>query len=160
MSEGRAPLCRERGESSPLPTSVTSQPPMTGFVPPTDSGSAAAHQPGTLRNASHWQEEQPRRTALLAGRVSVAGGQQARSSSSRPSPHLLFHPLSCCRADEDNESSSSEDEDDDRRCLSDELLGKVCSIEAEEDPARWYLALVGVHRLPLDEGGRSSPAGF
>lgn len=48
------------------------------------------------------------------------------------------------RADEENESSSSEDEEDDRRRLSDELLGKVCSIETEEDPVRWYLALVGV----------------
>ncbi|XP_029688839.1 AT-rich interactive domain-containing protein 4A [Takifugu rubripes] len=45
-------------------------------------------------------------------------------------------------ADEENESSSSDDEDDDRRRLNDELLGKVCSIEAEEDPVCWYLALV------------------
>ncbi|TNM95695.1 hypothetical protein fugu_016778 [Takifugu bimaculatus] len=44
-------------------------------------------------------------------------------------------------ADEENESSSSDDEDDDRRRLNDELLGKVCSIEAEEDPVCWYLAL-------------------
>lgn len=51
----------------------------------------------------------------------------------------------CYRADEENESSSSEDEDDDRRRLSDELLGKVCSIENEEDPVSWYLALVSTH---------------
>uniref|UniRef100_A0A7N5ZQ58 ARID domain-containing protein n=1 Tax=Anabas testudineus TaxID=64144 RepID=A0A7N5ZQ58_ANATE len=36
-------------------------------------------------------------------------------------------------ADEENESSSSEDEEDDRRRLNDELLGKVCSIESEEE---------------------------
>ncbi|XP_028994739.1 AT-rich interactive domain-containing protein 4A isoform X2 [Betta splendens] len=45
-------------------------------------------------------------------------------------------------ADEENESSSSEDEEDDRRRLNDELLGKVCSIESEEEPNNWYLALV------------------
>ncbi|XP_069391307.1 AT-rich interactive domain-containing protein 4A isoform X3 [Paralichthys olivaceus] len=45
-------------------------------------------------------------------------------------------------ADEENESSSSEDEEDDRRRLNDELLGKVCSIENEEEPSSWYLALV------------------
>ncbi|XP_059210011.1 LOW QUALITY PROTEIN: AT-rich interactive domain-containing protein 4A [Centropristis striata] len=45
-------------------------------------------------------------------------------------------------ADEENESSSSEDEEDDRRRLNDELLGKVCSIEDEEEPSSWYLALV------------------
>uniref|UniRef100_A0A7N6AQ65 ARID domain-containing protein n=1 Tax=Anabas testudineus TaxID=64144 RepID=A0A7N6AQ65_ANATE len=45
-------------------------------------------------------------------------------------------------ADEENESSSSEDEEDDRRRLNDELLGKVCSIESEEEPSNWYLALV------------------
>lgn len=51
------------------------------------------------------------------------------------------------RADEENESSSSDDEDDDRRRLNDELLGKVCSIEAEEDPVCWYLALVRCHQV-------------
>lgn len=51
------------------------------------------------------------------------------------------------RADEENESSSSDDEDDDRRRLNDELLGKVCSIEAEEDPVCWYLALVCCHQV-------------
>ncbi|XP_035024385.2 AT-rich interactive domain-containing protein 4A isoform X2 [Hippoglossus stenolepis] len=45
-------------------------------------------------------------------------------------------------ADEENESSSSEDEEDDKRRLNDELLGKVCSIENEEEPSSWYLALV------------------
>lgn len=45
-------------------------------------------------------------------------------------------------ADEENESSSSEDEEEDRRRLNDELLGKVCSIENEEEPCSWYLALV------------------
>ncbi|XP_023254647.1 AT-rich interactive domain-containing protein 4A-like, partial [Seriola lalandi dorsalis] len=45
-------------------------------------------------------------------------------------------------ADEENESSSSEDEEEDRRRLNDELLGKVCSIEDEEEPSSWYLALV------------------
>uniref|UniRef100_H3CA73 AT-rich interactive domain 4A n=1 Tax=Tetraodon nigroviridis TaxID=99883 RepID=H3CA73_TETNG len=45
-------------------------------------------------------------------------------------------------ADEENESSSSDEEEDDRRRLPDELLGKVCSVEAEEDPVCWYLALV------------------
>ncbi|XP_067469529.1 AT-rich interactive domain-containing protein 4A isoform X1 [Thunnus thynnus] len=45
-------------------------------------------------------------------------------------------------ADEENESSSSEDEEEDRRRLNDELLGKVCSIESDEDPSNWYLALV------------------
>ncbi|XP_044022455.1 AT-rich interactive domain-containing protein 4A isoform X2 [Siniperca chuatsi] len=45
-------------------------------------------------------------------------------------------------ADEENESSSSEDEEEDRRRLNDELLGKVCSIENEEEPSSWYLALV------------------
>ncbi|XP_041668616.1 AT-rich interactive domain-containing protein 4A isoform X2 [Cheilinus undulatus] len=45
-------------------------------------------------------------------------------------------------ADEENESSSSEDEEEDRRRLNDELLGKVTSIENEEDPSSWYLALV------------------
>ncbi|XP_070787236.1 AT-rich interactive domain-containing protein 4A-like [Enoplosus armatus] len=45
-------------------------------------------------------------------------------------------------ADEENESSSSEDEEDDRRRLNDELLGKVCSIENEDEPGSWYLALV------------------
>ncbi|KAM6918125.1 AT-rich interactive domain-containing protein 4A isoform 2-T2 [Lycodopsis pacificus] len=44
-------------------------------------------------------------------------------------------------ADEDNESSSSEDEDD-RRRLNDELLGKICSVENEEEMSSWYLALV------------------
>lgn len=48
----------------------------------------------------------------------------------------------CFSADEENESSSSEDEEDDRRRLNDELLGKVCSIESEEEPSNWYLALV------------------
>lgn len=51
------------------------------------------------------------------------------------------------RADEEHESSSSDDEDDDRRRLNDELLGKVCSIEAEEDPVCWYLALVCFHQV-------------
>ncbi|XP_067335798.1 AT-rich interactive domain-containing protein 4A isoform X3 [Channa argus] len=45
-------------------------------------------------------------------------------------------------ADEENESSSSEDEEDDRRRLHDELLGKVCSIESEEESSNWFLALV------------------
>ncbi|XP_061898469.1 AT-rich interactive domain-containing protein 4A isoform X2 [Entelurus aequoreus] len=45
-------------------------------------------------------------------------------------------------ADEENQSSSSEDEEDDRRRLHDELLGKVCSIKTESEPASWYLALV------------------
>ncbi|XP_073340424.1 LOW QUALITY PROTEIN: AT-rich interactive domain-containing protein 4A [Pagrus major] len=45
-------------------------------------------------------------------------------------------------ADEENESSSSDDEEEDRRRLNDELLGKVCSIENEEEPSSWYLALV------------------
>ncbi|XP_068194232.1 AT-rich interactive domain-containing protein 4A isoform X2 [Antennarius striatus] len=45
-------------------------------------------------------------------------------------------------ADEENETSSSEEEEEDRRRLNDELLGKVCSIENEEDPISWYLALV------------------
>ncbi|XP_040916681.1 AT-rich interactive domain-containing protein 4A [Toxotes jaculatrix] len=45
-------------------------------------------------------------------------------------------------ADEENESTSSEDEEEDRRRLNDELLGKVCSIESEEDPSSCYLALV------------------
>ncbi|GAA6230260.1 AT-rich interactive domain-containing protein 4A isoform X2 [Lates japonicus] len=45
-------------------------------------------------------------------------------------------------ADEENESSSSEDEEEDRRRLNDELLGTVCSIENEEEPSSWYLALV------------------
>ncbi|XP_063764553.1 AT-rich interactive domain-containing protein 4A isoform X2 [Eleginops maclovinus] len=45
-------------------------------------------------------------------------------------------------ADEENSSSSSEDEEDNRRRLNDELLGKICSIESEEEPSSWYLALV------------------
>uniref|UniRef100_UPI0037E8125E AT-rich interactive domain-containing protein 4A n=1 Tax=Semicossyphus pulcher TaxID=241346 RepID=UPI0037E8125E len=45
-------------------------------------------------------------------------------------------------ADEENESSSSEDEEEDRRRLNDELLGKVSSIENEDEPGSWYLALV------------------
>ncbi|KAI3367367.1 hypothetical protein L3Q82_026177, partial [Scortum barcoo] len=45
-------------------------------------------------------------------------------------------------ADEENESSSSEDEEEDRRRLNDELLGKVCSIENEDESGSWYLALV------------------
>ncbi|KAK2826835.1 hypothetical protein Q5P01_021049 [Channa striata] len=45
-------------------------------------------------------------------------------------------------ADEENESSSSEDEEEDRRRLNDELLGKVCSIESEEESSNWFLALV------------------
>lgn len=45
-------------------------------------------------------------------------------------------------AEEENESSSSDDEEDDRRRVNDELLGKVCSIENEEEPINWYLALV------------------
>uniref|UniRef100_A0A665UJF7 ARID domain-containing protein n=1 Tax=Echeneis naucrates TaxID=173247 RepID=A0A665UJF7_ECHNA len=45
-------------------------------------------------------------------------------------------------ADEENESSSSEDEEEDKRRLNDELLGKVCSIEDEDEPSSWYLALV------------------
>ncbi|XP_062252897.1 AT-rich interactive domain-containing protein 4A isoform X2 [Platichthys flesus] len=45
-------------------------------------------------------------------------------------------------AEEENEPSSSEDEEDDRRRLNDELLGKVCSIENEEEPSSWYLAMV------------------
>ncbi|XP_069573177.1 AT-rich interactive domain-containing protein 4A isoform X2 [Brachyistius frenatus] len=45
-------------------------------------------------------------------------------------------------ADEEHESSSSEDEEDDRRRLNDELLGKVCSIEHEEESSSWFLALV------------------
>lgn len=51
----------------------------------------------------------------------------------------------CLRADEENESSSSEDEEEDRRRLNDELLGKVCSIESDEEPSSWYLALVRTH---------------
>ncbi|KAG7238076.1 hypothetical protein INR49_031430 [Caranx melampygus] len=39
-------------------------------------------------------------------------------------------------------SQAVEDEEDDRRRLNDELLGKVCSIEDEEEPSSWYLALV------------------
>lgn len=66
-------------------------------------------------------------------------------AAGRAEPGRALTLTSCfTRADEENESSSSEDEEDDRRRLSDELLGKVCSIEAEEDPVRWYLALVGV----------------
>ncbi|KAF7642516.1 hypothetical protein LDENG_00256750, partial [Lucifuga dentata] len=45
-------------------------------------------------------------------------------------------------ADEENESSSSEEEEEDRRRLHDELLGKVCSVESEEESSSWYLALV------------------
>ncbi|XP_077945262.1 AT-rich interactive domain-containing protein 4A isoform X1 [Gasterosteus aculeatus] len=45
-------------------------------------------------------------------------------------------------AEEENESSSSDDEDDDRRRLNDELLGKICSVESEEESSSWYLALV------------------
>ncbi|XP_068607932.1 AT-rich interactive domain-containing protein 4A [Brachionichthys hirsutus] len=45
-------------------------------------------------------------------------------------------------ADEENMTSSSEEEELDRRRLDDELLGKVCSIESEEDSSSWYLALV------------------
>lgn len=113
---------------------------LTGVLSLTDPGSAAAHQPGTLRNACDWQEEQPWRTALLPGCVSVGGAAGPRRPQEEP-PTLT---LCSTRADEENESSSSEEEEDDRRRLSDELLGKVCSIEAEEDPVRWYLALVGV----------------
>ncbi|XP_051253874.1 LOW QUALITY PROTEIN: AT-rich interactive domain-containing protein 4A [Dicentrarchus labrax] len=50
--------------------------------------------------------------------------------------------LSQAVADEENESSSSEDEEEDRRRLNDELQGKVCSIESEEEAISWYLALV------------------
>nr|XP_061798731.1 AT-rich interactive domain-containing protein 4A-like [Nerophis lumbriciformis] len=45
-------------------------------------------------------------------------------------------------ADEENESSSSEEDDDDRRRPNDDLLGKVCSIKKEEQPASCFLALV------------------
>ncbi|XP_037618850.1 AT-rich interactive domain-containing protein 4A [Sebastes umbrosus] len=45
-------------------------------------------------------------------------------------------------ADEEKESSSSEDEEEDKRRLNDELLGKICSIESEEESSSWYLALV------------------
>ncbi|XP_054470343.1 AT-rich interactive domain-containing protein 4A [Anoplopoma fimbria] len=45
-------------------------------------------------------------------------------------------------ADEEHESSSSDDEEDDRRRLNDELLGKICSVESEEESSSWYLALV------------------
>ncbi|XP_058472263.1 AT-rich interactive domain-containing protein 4A [Solea solea] len=45
-------------------------------------------------------------------------------------------------ADEENESSSSEEEEDDRRRLNDELLGKVCSVDNEEEPSSCFLALV------------------
>uniref|UniRef100_A0A8D0AHV4 Tudor domain-containing protein n=4 Tax=Sander lucioperca TaxID=283035 RepID=A0A8D0AHV4_SANLU len=47
-------------------------------------------------------------------------------------------------ADENESSSSDEEQEDmeDKRRLNDELLGKVCSIESEEDPSCWYLALV------------------
>ncbi|XP_029982610.1 AT-rich interactive domain-containing protein 4A isoform X2 [Sphaeramia orbicularis] len=46
-------------------------------------------------------------------------------------------------ADEENESSSSEDEEEDRRRLNDELLGKVCSIEnQEQSSSSSYMALV------------------
>ncbi|XP_061700681.1 AT-rich interactive domain-containing protein 4A isoform X2 [Syngnathoides biaculeatus] len=45
-------------------------------------------------------------------------------------------------ADEENESSSSEDDEDDRGRLIDELLGKVCSIKREDQPASCFLALV------------------
>ncbi|CAJ1074930.1 AT-rich interactive domain-containing protein 4A [Xyrichtys novacula] len=45
-------------------------------------------------------------------------------------------------ADEENESSSSEDEEEDRRRLNDELLGKVSSIESEEEPGSCFMALV------------------
>ncbi|XP_054653153.1 AT-rich interactive domain-containing protein 4A isoform X2 [Dunckerocampus dactyliophorus] len=45
-------------------------------------------------------------------------------------------------ADEENESSSSEDDEEDRRRLNDELLGKVCSIKTDNEPASWFLALV------------------
>ncbi|KAM4625556.1 AT-rich interactive domain-containing protein 4A isoform 2-T4 [Polymixia lowei] len=45
-------------------------------------------------------------------------------------------------ADEEHESSSSDDEEDDRRRLKDELLGKVCSIQAGSERCSWYLGLV------------------
>lgn len=85
------------------------------------------------------------------------GIQISSATGKRRSPNCdsLFPPffllistslIAWFRADEENESSSSDDEEDDRRRLSDELLGKVCSIEAEEDPVCWYLALVGFHQ--------------
>uniref|UniRef100_A0A3Q2XJH0 Tudor domain-containing protein n=1 Tax=Hippocampus comes TaxID=109280 RepID=A0A3Q2XJH0_HIPCM len=46
------------------------------------------------------------------------------------------------RADDENESSSSEDDEEDRRRLNDDLLGKVCSVKKEDQPASWFLALV------------------
>ncbi|XP_019732919.1 AT-rich interactive domain-containing protein 4A [Hippocampus comes] len=45
-------------------------------------------------------------------------------------------------ADDENESSSSEDDEEDRRRLNDDLLGKVCSVKKEDQPASWFLALV------------------
>ncbi|KAK5917524.1 hypothetical protein CgunFtcFv8_012407 [Champsocephalus gunnari] len=45
-------------------------------------------------------------------------------------------------ADEDHSSSSSDEEEVNRRRLNDELLGKICSIESEEEISNWYLALV------------------
>lgn len=33
----------------------------------------------------------------------------------------------------------------DRRRMNDELLGKVCSIENDEESSSWYLALVNTH---------------
>lgn len=68
---------------------------------------------------------------------------EQQATGRHQSSDFLFDPVSWSRADEENESSSSEEEEEDRRRLTDELLGKVCSIEAEEDPVGWYLALVG-----------------
>ncbi|XP_077421074.1 AT-rich interactive domain-containing protein 4A isoform X2 [Vanacampus margaritifer] len=45
-------------------------------------------------------------------------------------------------ADEENESSSSDEDEDDSRRLNDDLLGKVCSVKKEEQPASCFLALV------------------
>lgn len=63
-----------------------------------------------------------------------------------PGPTSCPSLLSVClsvSADEENESSSSEEDEEDRRRLNDQLLGKICSVENQQESSDWYLALVG-----------------
>lgn len=60
-----------------------------GYLSSTDSGSAAAHQPRTLWDPSHWQKDQPWRPALLTGCVSVVI-QTSRPTWTRRDPNCDF----------------------------------------------------------------------
>lgn len=108
-----------------------------------DARPAAIDEPGTLWHASHREKVQPWRAPLLSGCVSQHS--QTHTLTAEPGNISLFSLESVClgvSADEENESSSSEEEEVDRRRLNDQLLGKICSVEDQQESGDWYLALV------------------